>query len=225
MKTSEAMAKIGWDLRFWPRLLRPSYRHSPVAMLPRHSADGPAAQPAGRQPPVSRRRASSSSSGASVFLVVSLRDESSYAPYPPPCGERTENADGRVALEALAAFVLAGSTWRVARERQSVSGKDSRCQGKDSRCQFVISGNDELTPTVFRMQEMTNRHRLSSDTDCLPTDTDCLPHASARSATTLDVSRPVQRSRALRPVGSLHRQGDTSVSKAPMVLLPPPPLR
>ena len=51
------------------------------------------------------------------------------------------------------------------------------------------------------------------------------PHASARSATTLDVSRPAQRSLALRPVGSLHRQSDTSVSKAPTVLLPPPPLR
>ena len=56
---------------------------SPVAMLPRQSADGPVAQSAGRQPPVSRRRASLSSSGASVFLVVSLQDESSYAPYPP----------------------------------------------------------------------------------------------------------------------------------------------
>src|SRR5208283_1318699 len=48
-----------------------------------------------------------------------------------------------------------------------------------------------------------------------------LPHARARSATTLDVSRPAQRSLALRPVGSLHRQGDTSVSKAPTVSLPP----
>jgi hypothetical protein len=48
-----------------------------------------------------------------------------------------------------------------------------------------------------------------------------LPHASARSATTLDVSRPAQRSLALRPVGSLHRQSDTSVSKAPTVSLPP----
>src|SRR5208282_4902636 len=48
-----------------------------------------------------------------------------------------------------------------------------------------------------------------------------LPHASARSATTLDVSRPAQRLLALRPVGSLHRQGDISVSKAPTVSLPP----
>ncbi len=52
-----------------------------------------------------------------------------------------------------------------------------------------------------------------------------LPRASARSATTLDFSRPAQRSLALRPVGSLHRQSDTSVSKAPTVSLPPPPLR
>ena len=34
-----------------------------------------------------------------------------------------------------------------------------------------------------------------------------LPHTDARSATTLDVSRPAQRSLALRPVGSLHRLG------------------
>ena len=33
-----------------------------------------------------------------------------------------------------------------------------------------------------------------------------LPHQCARSATTLDFSRPAQRSLALRPVGSLHRQ-------------------
>ena len=52
-----------------------------------------------------------------------------------------------------------------------------------------------------------------------------LPHLSARSASTLVVSRPAQRSLALRPVGSLHRQSDTSVSKAPTVSLPPPPLR
>jgi hypothetical protein len=52
-----------------------------------------------------------------------------------------------------------------------------------------------------------------------------LPHASARSATTLDVSRPAQRSLALRPVGSLHRLSDTSFSKAPTVSLPPPPPR
>ena len=58
----------------------------------------------------------------------------------------------------------------------------------------------------------------------IPSDGD-LPHASARSATTLDVSRPAQRSLALRPVGSLHRQSDTSVSKAPTVSLPPPPPR
>ena len=32
-----------------------------------------------------------------------------------------------------------------------------------------------------------------------------LPHSRARSATTLDVSRPAQRSLRLRPVGSLHR--------------------
>ena len=48
-----------------------------------------------------------------------------------------------------------------------------------------------------------------------------LPHPSARSASTLVVSRPAQRSLALRPVGSLHRQSDTSVSKAPTVSLPP----
>src|SRR5271166_5311495 len=48
---------------------------------------------------------------------------------------------------------------------------------------------------------------------------------SARSASTLAVSRPAQRSLALRPVGSLHRQSDTSVSKAPTVSLPPPPPR
>ena len=52
-----------------------------------------------------------------------------------------------------------------------------------------------------------------------------LPHPSARSASTLVVSRHAQRSLALRPVGSLHRQSDTSVSKAPTVSLPPPPLR
>ena len=52
-----------------------------------------------------------------------------------------------------------------------------------------------------------------------------LPHPIARSASTLVVSRPAQRSLALRPVGSLHRQSDTSVSKAPTVSLPPPPLR
>ena len=52
-----------------------------------------------------------------------------------------------------------------------------------------------------------------------------LPHPSARSASTLVVSRPAQRSLALRPVGSLHRQSDTSVSKAPTVSLPPPSLR
>ena len=52
-----------------------------------------------------------------------------------------------------------------------------------------------------------------------------LPHTDARSATTLDVSRPAQRSLALRPVGSPHRQSDTSFSKAPMVSLPPPPPR
>src|SRR5271165_6772136 len=40
-----------------------------------------------------------------------------------------------------------------------------------------------------------------------------------------DFSRPARRSHALRPVGSLHRQSDTSVSKAPTVSLPPPPLR
>src|SRR5208283_2515697 len=52
-----------------------------------------------------------------------------------------------------------------------------------------------------------------------------LPHTDARSATTLDFSRPAQRSLALRPVGSLHRLSDTSVSKAPTVSLPPPPPR
>ena len=52
-----------------------------------------------------------------------------------------------------------------------------------------------------------------------------LPHASARSALTLDVSRPARRSLALRPACSLHRQSDTYVSKAPTASLPPPPLR
>src|SRR5271165_6195381 len=44
-----------------------------------------------------------------------------------------------------------------------------------------------------------------------------LPHPSARSASTLVVSRPAQRSLALRPVGLLRRQSDTSFSKAPSV--------
>src|SRR5271157_5059867 len=48
-----------------------------------------------------------------------------------------------------------------------------------------------------------------------------LPHARARSATTLDVSRPAQRSHALRPVGLLRRLSDASVSKAPTVSFPP----
>ena len=48
-----------------------------------------------------------------------------------------------------------------------------------------------------------------------------LPHPIARSASTLVVSRPAQRSLALRPVGSLHRQSDTSVSKASAVSLHP----
>ena len=48
-----------------------------------------------------------------------------------------------------------------------------------------------------------------------------LPLPSARSASTLVVSRPAQRSLALRPVGSLHRQSDTSVSKASAVSLHP----
>src|SRR5208337_3101576 len=52
-----------------------------------------------------------------------------------------------------------------------------------------------------------------------------LPHPSAWSASTLVVSRPAQRSLALRPVGLLHRLSDASVSKAPTVSLPPPPLR
>jgi len=52
-----------------------------------------------------------------------------------------------------------------------------------------------------------------------------LPHTNARSAHTLDFSRPAQRSLRLRPACSLHRQSDTFVSKAPTVLLPPPPLR
>ena len=60
------------------------------------------------------------------------------------------------------------------------------------------------------------------DRDFIPSDGG-LPHTDARSATTLDVSRPAQRSLALRPVGSLHRLSDTSVSKAPTVSLPPPP--
>ena len=46
-----------------------------------------------------------------------------------------------------------------------------------------------------------------------------LPLPCAGSASTLDVSRPARRSLALRPVGSLHRQSDPSVSKAPTVLL------
>ncbi len=52
-----------------------------------------------------------------------------------------------------------------------------------------------------------------------------LPHLCARSASTLVVSRPAQRSLALRPACSLHRQSDTFVSKAPTVSLPLPPLR
>ena len=52
-----------------------------------------------------------------------------------------------------------------------------------------------------------------------------LPHTSARSAHTLDVSRPARRSLALRPACSLHRLSDTCVSKAPTASLPPPPLR
>ena len=48
-----------------------------------------------------------------------------------------------------------------------------------------------------------------------------LPHIHARSATTLDVSRPAQRSLALRPVGSPSRQSDPSVSKASTVSFPP----
>ncbi len=48
-----------------------------------------------------------------------------------------------------------------------------------------------------------------------------LPRVSAGSAPTLNVSRPAQRSLALRPACSLHRQSDTSVSKAPTVSLPP----
>src|SRR5271169_2967986 len=48
-----------------------------------------------------------------------------------------------------------------------------------------------------------------------------LPHPSARSASTLVVSRPAQRSLALRPVGSPSRQSDPSVSKAPTVSFPP----
>src|SRR5208282_5058136 len=48
-----------------------------------------------------------------------------------------------------------------------------------------------------------------------------LPQTGAGSATTLDVSRPAQRSLALRPVGSLHRLSDTCVSKAPTVSFPP----
>jgi len=52
-----------------------------------------------------------------------------------------------------------------------------------------------------------------------------LPQTGAGSATTLDVSRPAQRSLALRPVGSPSRLSDPFVSKAPTVSLPPPPLR
>ena len=52
-----------------------------------------------------------------------------------------------------------------------------------------------------------------------------LPHAKARSAHTLDFSRPARRSLALRPACSLHRLSDTCVSKAPTASLPPPPLR
>ncbi len=48
-----------------------------------------------------------------------------------------------------------------------------------------------------------------------------LPHPNARSASTLVVSRPAQRSLALRPVGSPSRQSDPSVSKAPTVSFPP----
>jgi hypothetical protein len=48
-----------------------------------------------------------------------------------------------------------------------------------------------------------------------------LPLLCAGSATTLVVSRPARRSLTLRPVGSLHRQSDASVSKAPTVSLPP----
>ena len=48
-----------------------------------------------------------------------------------------------------------------------------------------------------------------------------LPHHCARSATTLDFSRPARRSLALRPVGSPSRQSDPSFSKAPTVSFPP----
>jgi hypothetical protein len=47
-----------------------------------------------------------------------------------------------------------------------------------------------------------------------------LPHPNARSASTLVVSRPAERSLALRPVGSPSRHA-TSVSKAPTVSFPP----
>jgi hypothetical protein len=50
---------------------------------------------------------------------------------------------------------------------------------------------------------------------------DSLPRVSAGSAHTLDVSMPARRSLALRPACSLHRQGDTYVSKAPTASLPP----
>jgi hypothetical protein len=48
-----------------------------------------------------------------------------------------------------------------------------------------------------------------------------LPHIPARSATTLDVSRPAQRSLALRPVSSPSRHSDPFVSKASTVSFPP----
>ena len=52
-----------------------------------------------------------------------------------------------------------------------------------------------------------------------------LPHPFAGSAPTLDVSRPAQRSRMLRPAGSRSRHKRPFPSEASVVLLPPPPLR
>ena len=48
-----------------------------------------------------------------------------------------------------------------------------------------------------------------------------LPHISARSATTLDFSRPAQRSLAITACRLADRQSDPSFSKAPTVSFPP----
>ena len=129
------------------------------------------------------------------------------------------NADGRRCWGATALLLLN----RQGRSRRARRAGAADRSTRSRRAPELNLGMNTANPVAF--WALIARGTAYSNYFPFIPSSGGLPHPDARSASTLVVSRPAQRSRRLRPACSLHRLSDTFVSKAPTVSSLPPPLR